>query len=667
MARAVPNHVIPGVRSLVPLNEEDRRMMAELFGVGRPPGSQGHDPWSALVLASGSAADAAQDIIRQAVCEAEPGLSGSDPLVVLDVPRSETALESVLSHVEAALGDLCAKHDYRQLLCVSRLCSGLPVFRSSEDIGYSRLRTASADRWVLRRANRNLEDDFLRIGGDHYSLGMAPITLMRDAVVINVLAKFHARIVKEKMVFNFMRSVSSKNRLPGPKLRLGAEGRVGWEFGTARLMAAANLFVYRHDSHGTALTRWGMIEVPAEDNPLALACDLSEEVTDAPYGGGPLFVPEPLRLDVLLEQGEVFRALFEREAGMPVEHLWAVSRGLGRLGTEVAEAKNGELAIWAGLTGTLPMAREDLRGGSLLNAAREELTRTAGPIQSMQSLEESVVRFVELASSSGPLAREEEDRATAGTDAVRIPTYPFMIHGEEGHELWLVDYFSTLSFFQGLIGRLEFSSSKKTTGLRDSDAFTKTSIFDSHLAGMLGAVPGVKEALTKHRDPDTPWLPNAKFRFGGKNREIDVPMRVGKVLLAVQTWTPEADPRIEAGNGKAMSRRWDKIKGKLDKTDERYTDYLLRHPEGQRLMREEGFQHVLPIVCGPHPEPAASYETGFWLRQPSHDSAGQLRPPPPVPRIATPPELAYFFYTATEEDLRLICLANKWSLEDGAL
>lgn len=168
---------------------------------------------------------------------------------------------------------------------------------------------------------------------------------MYYAVVIIVLAKFHARIVKEMMVFNFMRSVSSKNRLPGPRLRLGAEGRVGWEFGTARLMAAANLFVYRHDSHGTALTRWGMIEVSAEDEPLALAGDLSEEVTDAPYGGGSLYVPEPLRLDVLLERGEGFRVLFERETGMPIEHLWTISRGLGRLGMEVAGANDGELAF----------------------------------------------------------------------------------------------------------------------------------------------------------------------------------------------------------------------------------------------------------------------------------------------------------------------------------
>ena len=141
-------------------------------------------------------------------------------------------------------------------------------------------------------------------------------------------------------------------------------------------------------------------------------------------------------------------------------------------------------------------------------------------------------------------------------------------------------------------------------------------------------------------------------------------MRVGEVLLAIQTWKPEADPRVDAGNERAMLRRWDKVRDKLRKTDERYTDYLLEHPEGQSLMRKEGLRYVLPIVCGPHPEPAASFEWTLWLRQPSYDSGGQLQAPPPVSRIATPPELAYFLYTVTEADLTLICKANRWDLQN---
>lgn len=641
-------------------------MLGRLFGRNRARGPGGHDPWEALVGVSVPAEDEAQRVIRRAVVKAAPELSGPDELVVLDVPRSASALESVLSDAEEALAALCDRYDYRQLLCVSRLCTGLPLFRSSEDAAYARVRTRSADRWILRRANRSLGQDFLRVDRRGFSIGRAPASLMLDAIIVNVLAKFHARMVKELMVFNFMRVASSKNRLPGPRLRLGAEGRVGWVFGSAELQAAANLFVYRHDNHGTALARWGMTEVPAQGDPFALAYDLFENVTDAPYGGGTLFVPGPLRLDVLIEQGDVFRALFERDVGMPVEHLWAVSRGLGRLGTSIAEADSGNLADWAGLTGTLPIPRDYLLGGRLEETAADELARAFDEVPTERSLEDSVARFVDLASSSGSRAQEEQGEAAGKrTEAFRPPAYPFMIHGEDGHDLWIVDYFSALPFFQGLVDGLEFSPSKKTTGLRDSDAFVRTSIFDLHVAGMLGAVPGVEKALVAHRDPDAPWLPNAHFSFGGENREIDVPMRVGEVLLTVQTWTPEADPRVDAGDRNAMARRWDKVKEKLDKTDERYADFLLERDEGKRVMREEGLRHVLPVVCGPHPEPAASFDPRLWLRQPSYDSGGQLRPAPPVPRVATPPELAYFFYTATEEDLKWICEANGWSLRDG--
>jgi hypothetical protein len=46
---------------------------------------------------------------------------------------------------------------------------------------------------------------------------------------------------------------------------------------------------------------------------------------------------------------------------------------------------------------------------------------------------------------------------------------------------------------------------------------------------------GVEEAFCEHREQ--PGLPNAKFYFddGAQDREIDVPLRFGEVLLAVQT------------------------------------------------------------------------------------------------------------------------------------
>jgi hypothetical protein len=85
-------------------------------------------------------------------------------------------------------------------------------------------------------------------------------------------------------------------------------------------------------------------------------------VTDGPYGGGELFIPVPLRLGAMMEYGERFRPIFEREdaLGMPPEHLRAISRGLAHLVIDGAE--DPELAPWVALTGTLPVPRDSLLG-----------------------------------------------------------------------------------------------------------------------------------------------------------------------------------------------------------------------------------------------------------------------------------------------------------------
>ena len=461
-----------------------------------------------MVAASPAAADEADRIIGRAVRKAAPELGGYSSQVVLGVEEAEAAFRTVLAEIEAALAELCGRYDYRQLLFVSRLCAGLPWFRPGEEPRYVQMRTRSADRWVLGFGRRDLEHDYMRVDDGGYSIGHAPDSLFFDAVVLHVLAKAHARMVKESVVFNFMRLFSARNRLPEPGLRFNDDGRIGWDFHSDQLMAAANVYVLRHDSYNTPLARWGMDEVP-EQEPFALAYNLAEGVKDEPYGGGTLFEPEWVFLDALFDYGTTFRALFERDVGIPVEHLWAISGGLARLGTEVAEAEDGRLASWLGFTGTLPVSREALLGGALKRKAGEQLAEAFSDPLVRQGLDESVARFVRLASSSGP--REPGEERGGSAEAVRVPFYPLMIHGNDTHESWIVDYFSTLPFLQGLVDRLEFSKSKKTTGMGESDATVRTSIFDAHMAGFLGAVEGVEEALAESRED--PRLPNAKFYF----------------------------------------------------------------------------------------------------------------------------------------------------------
>jgi hypothetical protein len=85
------------------------------------------------------------------------------------------------------------------------------------------------------------------------------------------------------------------------------------------------------------------------------------------------------------------------------------------------------------------------------------------------------------------------------------------------------------------------------------------------------------------------------------------------------------DLSIDAGDHKAMKRRWEKAKHKLRQTDQRYTDYLLEDVEGKRCMDNVGLRYVLPVVCGPYAEPAISFEPDFWLRYPSYDAVGPAK------------------------------------------
>jgi len=56
----------------------------------------------------------------------------------------------------------------------------------------------------------------------------------------------------------------------GPGLRVNADGRVGWNFGSAQLQAAANIFVHRYENYSSTFARWGMDEFHTQDQPPAL-------------------------------------------------------------------------------------------------------------------------------------------------------------------------------------------------------------------------------------------------------------------------------------------------------------------------------------------------------------------------------------------------------------
>jgi hypothetical protein len=411
-----------------------------------------------------------------------------------------------------------------------------------------------------------------------------------------------------------------------------------------------------------------MGDAEPDGGPFTLMYGYSSAVTRGPYAGGEMFVPVELWLGAMTEYGKRFRPIFEREdaVGMPPEHLRAISRGLARLVMDATE--DPRLAPWIALTGTLPVPRDSLLGAPLKEAARGYLADADPDRADDTDLERSVERFVALASSSpdavpghrpgshgssGPGTTPERGRERDAASA-RTLGYPYMIHGGPDHDLWVVDYVNTLPFFQSLAGEMRVSRAKH--------AFARTSMFDVLLAESLEQIPGIEPAFVGDREARD--LPNVKFYFdgGSENREIDVPLRRGEVLIAVQTWARNLDLRMSEGHFGAMQRRWADAKRKLRDTDEKYTDYLLRHPAGKSRMAEEGLRYVLPVLCGPFTDPVASLKPRFWLRPLSTSSYDEALKA--VPRILSPAELESFLSTATERELRGICEANDWEIDD---
>jgi len=410
------------------------------------------DVWGRLVADSGPGIGEARDVIA-GVVERAGRLSDATPAAFFAPRDADPPFEEMISGAERVLEDLCGRYDYRQLLFLSRLCSGVPLLREADaDIPATRVRVQNADRWVLRCGDRGLKRDYMRIEAGSISIGRPPASIFRDIAKLHWLANFHQAMVVERMMFNFMRLVSHENALPGPQLRLRTGGRVGFVFGAAENRASGSLYAARYRSQNGDLAFWAMGDPAPNDEPFTLAYGYPPDITDRPYGGGALFVPVFLWLDALMEYGKRFRPIFEREdaVGMPPEHLRAISRGLARLVMDATEDPG--LAPWVGLTGTLPVPRDALLGAPLKEAARGYLADADPDRAEDANLERSVERFIALASSSpdavpghgagettgarpSTAATAPERGRERNSASARTLGYPYMIHGGPDHDL----------------------------------------------------------------------------------------------------------------------------------------------------------------------------------------------------------------------------------------
>ena len=358
----------------------------------------------------------ARATLREAAAAIVPELGSQTSVsVILGAREAERVLGAFVSELVQQLWGLCVPYDYRQLFLVSRLCTNVPNFRSSErNLSRVWMRIQAADLCALGFGSRVL-GDFTRVDPDGgYSLGFPPDSMAADVARLHELAKSFRLAVVALGRLNYLRVFAAENgREHSPRLVLNSDSGMRVDAGTSESGLAADLYGHRH-TYNRALSLWGVAESEAAGHPVALSYDLHKLVRKEPYGGAP-FLARALWFNEFFEHGVRFGRRFEAGVGMPVEHLYCIMRALYRLGVERALADDARLAGWADLTGTLPLDRREILGGTLAEIAEQARGEFSGQFDDRyegdQTMERSIDRFVELAASrevsADALAAEE--------------------------------------------------------------------------------------------------------------------------------------------------------------------------------------------------------------------------------------------------------------------
>jgi len=629
----------------------------------RPPGFApvGLEPWRSLNRVSGDALAEAQAVERRLFEEVAPGstVPGAGE-VTLDARDAAPALDRVVDGLEDELRGLCAPLDYRRLFVFSRLGAALPRLRRDERVREELLVRLAAGDFLALNFGGDGPDDFPGLRRFEGWISASAEDLAAATVMLHRLGSTYRNLSEATKIFNFLRRVAAENAgEAGPKAAFSGNA-VRIVPGSDAANDAAFLFASREHYLGGPFARWGFagLEQPMVE-PLALVYAPAGRISAAPYGGGRPFVLGPVAPGHLFGHLQRFAGLCERNLGLPFGHLQAIFMGLADLCGQAAE-KDPMADGFGDLTGTMPVGRDRLLGGELERSAAKRLRSLPKEHRDSRGLPESVRTFLGLAAARGPSGAA----GASGTDKFhrRALWPPWLVVGEDHHEVWLVDFARTVPFVQMLVDHLGVSEKTMTAAGFAHDADARTAEFDRELAAyLLAGVPGARPALADRRRKK--GMPNVELPLSGRGdkQEVDVPLRIGRVLVAVQTWARDADKGIEGGDHEALRKRWKAARDKLARTDERYAERLISDPTARGILLKGGIEYVLPVLCGPFPEPVVSLKPRYWLRPP----ADGAKAPSAAPRMLEPSELRAFLSGASDDELEGMCRLNGWEVRGG--
>ncbi|MGI9050228.1 MAG: hypothetical protein ACR2GU_12800 [Rubrobacteraceae bacterium] len=350
----------------------------------------------------------------------------------------------------------------------------------------------------------------------------------------------------------------------------------------------------------------------------------------------------PARADPLPEDSR-----YQKDAQHPQQQPDNDDLGLASLAEEYDPDE-----AWRNLTGLVPIPRSDQLSELLEEKTRLAVEQAPELRTEEETLDRSVRRFIKRVRSSSLQRSFSPTFSDSGEEfSARALWPPYLLHDDPGREVGFLDLSTTIAFAQRMVDSVVLSPTSRTTGSTHRDPYERTVAFDVELAAYLQESCGLHPALQEKRPLSAgPGEPNIVLKLSDSSeREIDVPLRVGSVLIPIQTWAKQVDKAIEEGDYRAMNRRWKRVREKLRTTDEHYAEEIADDPQSAAFLKEQGITHLLPLFVSPFAEPVPSTNPRYWLRPLvglSREEASQA-----VLRILTAYELERFLNDADEGDL----------------
>lgn len=128
--------------------------------------------------------------------------------------------------------------------------------------------------------------------------------------------------------------------------------------------------------------------------------------------------------------------------------------------------------------------------------------------------------------------------------------------------------------------------------------------------------------------------------------ELDVSVRVGSVLVAIDAKSLQVSPGYRAHVHADLRNRWQKFERYVEHADEQAETLANRSRGTNYDLPADGYTHVVTLLCSTVPEYIDSDDPNFFVKE-------------DLPRVATPSELRDYLAEAAEEELKALPFARR--------